>query len=518
MPFERRAGLLLHPTSLPGPYGIGTLGQSAYDWLNFLEAAGQRLWQVMPLGPTGFGDSPYQCFSAFAGNPYLIDLRKLVEDGLLGEADLADAPNFPDNSVEYGDVIPFKTSVLDKAYERFKAGATSEQQRSLETFTSEQSYWLDDFALFMALKEANGGQAWNTWDEPLRSRDKDALEQAKNDLSDDIDKQKLWQWLFYEQWLAVKAYANERDIQVIGDIPIFIAYDSADAWANPELFYFDNAGNPTVIAGVPPDYFSETGQRWGNPLYRWDKMKERGFEWWIARIRSTLEFFDVVRIDHFRGLEAYWEIPADEETAVNGRWVKGPGQPFFDAIRDALGSDLPIIAEDLGVITPKVEKLRDDNGLPGMQVLQFAFAADASDPYLPHNYLSNSVVYTGTHDNDTTLGWYRQAPEAERDFARRYLARGDEDIVTDLVRLAVSSVADTAVVPLQDVLGLGSEARMNTPGVASGNWSWRFSWDEVPDWVAGQLKEMATLYGRLPSEKKDTQYRQSVTESDVQEG
>ena len=262
----------------------------------------------MPLGPTGFGDSPYQCFSAFAGNPYLIDLRKLIEDGLLDETDLADAPDFPDNSVEYGDVILYKTSVLDKAYKHFKAGATSEQRRSLETFTSEQGYWLDDYALFMALKEANGGQAWNTWDEPLRSRDKDALETAKNDLSDDIDKQKVWQWLFYEQWLAVKAYANERDIQVIGDIPIFIAYDSADAWANPELFYFDDAGNPTVIAGVPPDYFSETGQRWGNPLYRWDKMKERGFEWWITRIRSTLEFFDVVRVDHFRGLEAYWEI------------------------------------------------------------------------------------------------------------------------------------------------------------------------------------------------------------------
>ena len=519
MPFERRAGLLLHPTSLPGPYGIGTLGQSAYDWLNFLEAAGQRLWQVMPLGPTGFGDSPYQCFSAFAGNPYLIDLPKLVEDGLLGETDLADAPDFPDGSVEYGDVIPYKTGVLDKAYEHFKESATSEQRRGFEAFADEQGYWLDDYALFMALKEANGGQAWNTWDERLRSRDADALTRAKTDHADAIQKQKVWQWLFNEQWLAVKAYANERDIAIIGDIPIFIAYDSADAWANPELFYFDDEGNSTVIAGVPPDYFSATGQRWGNPLYRWNKMKERGFEWWVARIRSTLEFFDIVRIDHFRGLEAYWEIPADEETAVNGRWVKGPGQPFFDAIRDALGDNLPIIAEDLGVITPKVEKLRDDNALPGMQVLQFAFAADASDPYLPHNYPHNSVVYTGTHDNDTTLGWYRQAPEAERDFVRRYLARGDESIVTDLVRLAVSSVADTAVVPLQDALGLGSEARMNTPGVASGNWSWRFRWEDVPEWVAGQLRELATLYGRLPSEgEKDTQYRQSVTVSEVEDG
>lgn len=509
MIFERRAGLLLHPTSLPGPYGIGTLGQEAYNWVDFLSAAGMRLWQVMPLGPTGYGDSPYQCFSAFAGNPFLIDLPKLQQAGLLSQADLADALAFAEDRVQYGPVIEYKLELLARAHTNFSS-ADSEQRSSFATFCQNQAYWLDDYALFMALKEAHEGQPWNTWDMDIRTRKKKAITSWTKKLSDEVERQKLWQWLFYEQWQDLKNHANAKDIQIIGDIPIFIAYDSADAWANPELFYFDNEGNPEVVAGVPPDYFSETGQRWGNPLYNWDALHKNKYAWWIKRFESNLEFYDLIRVDHFRGFEAYWEIPADEPTAINGKWVKAKGKELFEAVREALG-DVPIIAEDLGVITPAVEKLRDEAGFPGMKVLQFAFGGDYHEPYLPHMYIQNSVVYTGTHDNDTTRGWYAQAPENERDFVRRYLARADENIVQDLVRLAFASTANTALVPLQDVLDLGSEARMNTPGVAAGNWSWRFSWQQVPDWMAPYLRELAAIYGRLEAaESEDTAYRQSV--------
>jgi 4-alpha-glucanotransferase len=351
----------------------------------------------------------------------------------------------------------------------------------------------------MACKEAHGGKSWNAWDEDIRARRPGALTAWRERLRAEADRQKYWQWLFYEQWLAVKRYANAQGIKIIGDIPIFIAYDSADAWANPELYFFDEAGSPTVVAGVPPDFFSETGQRWGNPLYRWDKMKEDGYRWWVARFKSTLDFVDFIRIDHFRGLEAYWEIPAAEPTAVKGRWVKGPGQDFFDAVKDALG-DLPIIAEDLGIITPPVEALRDRNGFPGMKVLQFAFAGPPTDPYLPHNYERNCVVYTGTHDNDTTAGWYAGAPEEERDLVRRYLASDGTAVAWDLIRAAFSSVADVAVAPLQDVLGLGSEARMNTPGVAAGNWGWRYLPGMLDPNLAGALHDMSNVYGRSPEE------------------
>jgi 4-alpha-glucanotransferase len=512
MPFDRRSGILLHPTSLPGQYGIGTLGQEAFNWVDFLAASGQRLWQVMPLGPTGYGDSPYQCFSAFAGNPYLINVEKLLEQGFLEDADLADAPAFPDSHVDYGPVISFKLHVLDKAFERFKSSDNKVQQDNFMSFCKQKKSWLEDYALFMSCKEAHGGNSWNHWDHSIRSRKPEAIKQWKEKLADSIEKQKFWQWLFFEQWRAVKQYANSKDIKVIGDIPIFIAYDSADAWASPELFYFDEAGNPTVIAGVPPDYFSETGQRWGNPLYRWDVMKKNNYAWWIERIKGTLELVDIIRVDHFRGFAAYWEIPASEPTAVKGRWVNAPGTDLFKTVREALG-ELPIIAEDLGVITPDVEALRDNAGFPGMKVLQFAFAADASDPYLPNNYIKNCVVYTGTHDNDTTKGWYTQAPEKERDFVRRYLGRDDSNLAWEFIRLVFASVADTAIVPLQDVLGLGSEARMNTPGLASGNWSWRFKWEQVPYWIAPQLKDMAVVYGRVKSEGVvDTPYRQSVLE------
>ena len=369
----------------------------------------------------------------------------------------------------------------------------------------------------MALKEAQGGAAWNNWDEALKTRKKRALAKFIGENEALITRHKLWQWFFYAQWLALKDYANARGIQIIGDIPIFIAYDSADAWANPELYYFDDKGNPEVVAGVPPDYFSKTGQRWGNPLYRWKKMQKRDFAWWVSRFRSSLDFYDLIRVDHFRGFESYWEIPAENPTAEHGRWVKGPGQALFNTLKKELG-DLPIVAEDLGIITPEVEQLRDDNDLPGMKVLQFAFAGGGTDLYLPHNYTENFVVYTGTHDNDTTQGWFDTAPESERDFVRRYLGHDDQGVVWELVRLAYSSVAKYAVVPLQDALQLGSDARMNTPGQAGGNWGWRFREGQLESWLAPALADMTEMYNRVPgAEAEDTPYRQSATETEIEE-
>ncbi len=513
----RRAGVLLHPTSLPGPHGIGELGREAYAWVDFLESAGQRLWQVMPLGPTGYGDSPYQCFSAFAGNQYLIDLAELQGTGLLTADELVPLRALPREAVEFGALISKKLELLALAAERFEAKATPQERDAVAAFAAKHAGWLADYALFMALKEHHGGRAWTEWPAELRDREPTALAHARSELEPLMAKHTLWQHWFYSQWLRLRAYANERDVAVLGDIPIFVALDSADAWSHPEQYYLGDDGRPTVVAGVPPDYFSVTGQRWGNPLYRWEVMAKDGYAWWVARVRAALELVDTVRVDHFRGFAAYWEIPASEPTAENGRWRPGPGQALFDALKAALGN-LPLVAEDLGVITPDVDQLRLGNGLPGMKVLQFAFAADADDPYLPHNYEQNCVVYTGTHDNDTTASWFEAASEAERDMVRRYLARDDANVAWELVRLAQASVADIAVAPLQDVLGLGSEARMNTPGTAAGNWSWRFDWADVPYWVAPQLRELAALYGRLPgSGGVDTPYRQSVTE-DVNSG
>jgi 4-alpha-glucanotransferase len=517
MALTRSSGILLHPTSLPGPYGIGELGPHAHAWVDWLQSAGQRIWQVMPLGPTGYGDSPYQCFSAFAGNPYLISLERLRDEGWLRDDELAGGEGLPSDRVDYGDVIAFKLEMLGRAETRFAEGASEATRRALARFETDHADWLDDYALFMALKDAHGGRPWNAWEPALRDRDAGALARAREEHADALRRHRTWQFWFHLHWGDVRRHANEAGIQVLGDLPIFIAYDSADAWAHRDVFFFDDEGEPTVVAGVPPDYFSATGQRWGNPLYRWGRMKERGFAWWISRFRSTLEFVDVIRVDHFRGFEAYWEIPADEPTAVKGRWVRGPGQPFFDALKEALG-ELPIVAEDLGVITPEVDALRDANDLPGMKVLQFAFAGDASDPYLPHNYGPDFVVYTGTHDNDTTRGWYDSAPDDERDHVRRYLARGDSHVALDLIRLAQGSVARTAVFPLQDALELGSEARMNRPGSAEGNWSWRFGWSDLPDWLAQQLREMAVLYGRVgEGAARDTPYRQSTTGSNVED-
>jgi len=496
MRFPRASGILLHPTSLPGRYGIGDLGLAAYEFVDFLVGAGQQLWQILPLGPTGYGDSPYQCFSAFAGNPLLICLEKLLEDGHLKPDELAVAPAFPEDWVDYGAVIRFKIPLLKRSLVTFEHQATATEKAEFAQFIEDHRVWLDDFALFMALKDHHGGAVWNAWPADIATRQPRALEHWRKALAREIRTQQYLQFQFFRQWKTLKRYANERGIRIIGDIPIFVAYDSADAWANPEQFYFDEAGRPIVVAGVPPDYFSETGQLWGNPLYRWDVMAQDGYRWWIRRLQATLELVDIVRLDHFRGFVGYWAVPATEKTAVNGEWREGPGADLFWAVEQALGQ-LPIIAEDLGFITPEVRALRDQFQFPGMKILQFAFSTDADDPFLPHNYERNCVVYTGTHDNDTTIGWYQTAPPHEQDFVRRYLARDGHDIAWDLMRLAQSSVADLAITPLQDVLRLGSEARMNLPSRAAGNWRWRYRREVLTHELQGQLREMAILYGRF---------------------
>jgi 4-alpha-glucanotransferase len=498
---QRNSGILLHPTSLPGPHGVGDLGPEARRFIDFLVRSGQTLWQVLPLGPTGYGDSPYQCFSAFAGNPLLISLEGLVDDELLAAGDLLDPPPFPEHHVDYGAVIPYRQRLLERAAERFRSGACPALEADFAAFCAAQKWWLDDFALFMALKEENDLTTWSTWPKELVARDPLALEAARARLAASVFKHKVCQVMFFRQWAQIRRYANQRGVRIIGDIPIFVAYDSADVWANPDLFFLDAKGKPTVVAGVPPDYFSATGQLWGNPLYRWDVMAARGYDWWIKRLRMMFTQVDILRIDHFIGLHRYWEIPARAKTAIKGRYRPGPGAAFLQAARDALG-DLPIIAEDLGALTPEVEALRDQFELPGMKILQFAFDSDATNPFLPHNYPQRCVAYTGTHDNDTSAGWFAKAPPEERSLAQRYFARSGEDISFDFIRGVMGSGADTAIIPLQDVLCYGSDARMNFPGVASGNWQWRFHAGAIGDWHVGRLAEMAELYGRAP-EKPD---------------
>lgn len=496
MKFDRASGILLHPTSLPGPFGIGDIGQEAIRWLDFLADAGCSLWQVLPLGPTGYGDSPYQCFSAFAGNPYLISPQNLLEEDLLHPDDLIETPSFPVDRVDFGKVIPWKLNVLDRAYIRFQHSASSEIREAFAYFRAYNQAWLDDFALFMALKEAHGGAAWPGWDEGLRNRDEHALKDAREKLSIAIDRQIFRQFLFFRQWQTIRDYAHSKGIQIIGDVPIFVAHDSADVWAHPELFFLDKLGKPTVVAGVPPDYFSPTGQLWGNPLYRWDIHRESGFKWWIDRVRSSLAQVDLVRIDHFRGFAGYWEVLGTAKTAEVGRWVNAPGMELFATLQEKLGN-LPIIAEDLGVITPDVVKLRDYFNFPGMKIFQFGFAGGPSDPFLPHNYERNCVVYTGTHDNDTAKGWYDRVAEDEKDFYRRYLSRDGSDISWDLIRGAWSSVANQALCPMQDLLSLGNDARMNYPGNPSGNWSWRMKEGQLTEILSKRLFELNFLYARL---------------------
>ncbi len=505
MKFERSSGILLHPSSLPGPYGIGDIGPQAHRWIDFLAKTRCSLWQVLPLGPTGYGDSPYQCFSAFAGNPYLISPEALITQNLLLAEDLADRPNLPADRINYGSVIFWKLKVLNRAYYRFKSLQSSHLQESYERFKSDHAEWLNDFALFMALKDAHNGNPWTMWEAPLCNRQPEALQEARQAYTEAIDKHIFRQFVFFQQWEALHAHAKEQGIQIIGDIPIFVAHDSSDVWANPELFYLDKKGKPAVVAGVPPDYFSATGQRWGNPLYRWKLHKERGYDWWLKRFRSVLSLVDIVRLDHFRGFAAYWEVPGDAETAVKGRWVTGPGADLFDVVSREL-SDLPIIAEDLGVITPDVVALREQFGLPGMKIFQFAFAEDATDPFLPHNYPQNCVVYTGTHDNDTAKGWYDRINEKEKDFYRRYLARDGSDVSWDFIRAVWGSVAVYSLAPLQDFLSLGNEARMNYPGNPSGNWQWRVKPEAINEPLIHRIIELNWLYRRenpLQTPKKE---------------
>ncbi|MFP4058634.1 MAG: 4-alpha-glucanotransferase [Candidatus Brocadiia bacterium] len=502
MRLPRCAGLLLHPTSLPGRFGIGDLGEWPRRLVDFLVAAGQSLWQVLPLGPTGFGDSPYASFSARAGNALLLDLGRLAEEGDLEGGELESPPPFPDDHVDYGRVIDFKTALIARAAQRFRERAGGERRAEFDRFCAAHAAWLDDYALFRALKEAHGGAPWSQWEWELASRQPQALQAWRQRLDEAVFRHRYAQFQFFRQWADVRSYANARGIRLVGDLPIFVAYDSAEVWAHPELFHLDERLQPTVVAGVPPDYFSPTGQLWGNPLYRWDAMAERGYAWWVDRVRQTLRTVDLLRLDHFRGFAAYWEIPAGETTAENGRWMKGPGAAFFEALEEALG-ELPLIAEDLGLITPDVEALRRRFDLPGMAVLQFAFATDATNTYLPHNLEPDRLVYTGTHDNDTTVGWHASLSREERDHVRRYLGPVDEPVHWALIRTAYRSVAGVAMAPLQDLLGLGSEGRMNAPGEPRGNWSWRFRPDDLRPELAEKLRDLAVTYGRKEVERKE---------------
>src|ERR1044072_6417892 len=492
-PVRRRvSGILLHPTSLPGPYGIGDLGPEAYKFADFLVAAGQSLWQVLPLGPTGYGDSPYACYSAFAGNTLLVSPERLIKEGLLDSA-----PTAPHrDKIDFGEAHNLKDQILRRAYERYTKTTDTSLRSAFETFAQQHANWLEDYALFRALKDAHGGVAWNEWG-PL-------LESARDELHEEVEAHMFYQFLFFRQWFALKTYANERDVQIVGDLPIFVAQDSADVWTNPEQFKLDKNGKPIVVAGVPPDYFSSTGQLWGNPLYNWERMLADGFKWWIERVRATLTVVDIARVDHFRGFAACWEIPGGDTTAERGQWVAAPGRELFTAIRKTLG-ELPIIAEDLGVITPDVVALREEFGFPGMRILQFGFGSDSKNIDLPHNYVPNVVAYTGTHDNETTVGWFQSVAgegstrtaeqiERERKFCMDYLNTDGKEIQWDFIRGVLASVANTAIVPLQDLLGLGTEARMNLPNSTEGNWAWRFT--NLKDDLATRLKQLSELYGR----------------------
>jgi 4-alpha-glucanotransferase len=505
--FPRSSGLLLHPTSLPGPYGIGDLGASAHTFLDTLASAGQRVWQVLPLGPTGYGDSPYQCFSAFAGNPLLISLDDLVSRGLLREDDVAPARMLPQGEVHYGAVIAHRKPLWMRALERFDATAPASARAAFDRFRAEQAAWLEDYALFMALKDAHDLVAWTRWTPHAAHRDPAALARWRTLCAADIRAHAFAQFLFFDQWTRLRARAREHHIIIMGDLPIFVAHDSADVWARRDLFRLRDDGQPEVVAGVPPDYFSATGQLWGNPHYRWDRLAADGYGWWIDRFRALLTLVDRVRVDHFRGFEAAWEVSGTATTAVDGAWVKGPGAALFDAARAALGP-LPFVAENLGVITPEVEALRERFDFPGMAILQFAFGTDPQAPdFRPHNYPRNRVAYTGTHDNDTTVGWWTSGVghstrseadlAAERGLARRYLGTDGREIHWDFVREVLASVADSAIVPVQDLLGLGSEARMNEPGTPSGNWRWRLAPGALTPAIAQRLGVLAETYDRL---------------------
>ncbi|WP_081256277.1 4-alpha-glucanotransferase [Streptobacillus moniliformis] len=487
----RKAGILLHPTSLSGKEGIGTLGFEAYRFIDFLKKSKQKLWQIFPLGPTGYGDSPYQCFSAFAGNPYLIDLETLVHEGYL-DSTVLDI-NFGDSkeNIDYGMIYTNKLPILRSAFEKFNI-----ENEDFIKFNIENDYWLDNYSLFAALKTYFNGESWLNWSSELKNRDNEAIKEYKVKLADEINYQKFLQYIFFKQWSSIKSYANQNGIEIIGDIPIFVSMDSADAWSNPEIFLFDKDRNPVKVAGVPPDYFSATGQLWGNPLFDWNKLKETGYKWWIDRVKANLSLYDIIRIDHFRGFESYWAVNYGETTAINGKWEKGPGIDLFNAIKKSLG-EINIIAEDLGILTDEVVELKESAGFPGMKILQFAFDKDPENEYLPHNYEKNTVVYTGTHDNDTTNSWYFKLNDMQKGEVRDYLNVSDDSyIVYSMIRLALRSVAETAIIPMQDYLNLGEFARINTPGLASGNWQWRLNGWELNDDLASTIAHITEIYGR----------------------
>jgi 4-alpha-glucanotransferase len=495
---RRSSGILLHITSLPSAYGIGDLGPEAYRWADFLAETRQSIWQILPLNPTdlAYGNSPYQSVSAFAGNPLLISPQLMVKEGFLERSDVEGVPGYGKGPIDYPAVIAGKEHLCLAAYERFKRAGKSHEY---EEFCRENSSWLDDFALFTALREHYPGKSWTEWPQEVRDRLPGALQSLNNELYGACEKVKFLQYVFFEQWHALRAYCNRRGIQLFGDIPIYVIHESADAWANPELFMLDDERRPSVVAGVPPDYFSETGQLWGNPIYRWDVLRERGYDWWIKRVEHNLTLFDLIRIDHFRGLVGYWAVPAGERNAVNGTWVDAPAEDFLNALLKRF-PQLPIIAEDLGVITPDVREIMCRFDLPGMKVLLFAFGEDLpTNPYIPHNLPRNCMLYTGTHDNNTARGWFEgEATPEIRERLFRYLGREvpAEDIPWELIRLAMMSVANTVITPMQDILGLGKEARMNRPATTEGNWRWRLSPELLTPSLAEKLRNMTKLYGR----------------------
>ena len=500
MKFSRSGGILLHPSSLPGQYGIGDFGPNSYRFIDWLSNSGCKLWQVLPLGHTGYGDSPYQCFSAFAGNPYLVSPESLLKEGLLREFDLEENPGFSAERVDFGRIIPWKLSLLEKAFNRFQEAHPVDLMKDFAVFRAENSSWIEDYALFMALKESNGGGSWLDWPSQFRKRDEHALDEARQSLGQSVLKFAFYQFLFFRQWYALREYARNKNIKIIGDIPIFVAADSSDVWAHPELFLLDEDRKPTVVAGVPPDYFSPTGQLWGNPLYNWEVHSRTSYSWWLERIDAILKGVDIVRLDHFRGFAAYWEIPAGKPTAEIGRWVPGPGVVFFEAVANHLKSIgnkgvLPIIAEDLGFITSDVVELRMRYNLPGMKILQFGFSAP-DNPFLPHGYIQNCVAYTGTHDNDTGRGWLNAAPKHEHEFALSYLHSSKREFVWNMIRSIWSSVAIFAVTPMQDLLDQGTESRMNYPSRLGGNWVWRMKEEDLSDELLTKLSEINYLYER----------------------
>jgi 4-alpha-glucanotransferase len=498
---HRHSGLLLHPTSLPGAQPIGSLGREAYEFVDFLLATGQSVWQILPLGPVGFGHCPYSSFSAFAGNPLLINLHLLAETGDLHNSDLP-APFPGSETADFDAALRIQLPVLHLAYKNFRQRAASTRQHNFNQFCFNQAYWLDDHAFFEAMRENQRYSGWQHWPDEIRQREPSALHRWSEKLHDSIYWHQYVQFVFFEQWAALKKYANNKGIRIVGDLPFFVAEDSADVWANRELFYLDEKDQASLVAGVPPDYFSKTGQRWGNPLYRWDRMAKNNFSWWQARLHWNLDLFDLLRVDHFRGFSACWAIPETETTAENGSWMEVPGMQLFSLLQEKLGP-LPIIAEDLGIITPDVEQLRDHFGFPGMKILQFAFDSGPANPYLPANHLPNSVIYTGTHDNNTSLGWWNALDPAGKQRVRDYLQNPCKNMPCTLIETAMASISDLVIIPVQDILSLPAATRMNTPGTATGNWQWRVQSGALTAEICEQLKNLSHLYGRdlcIPAE------------------